>query len=135
VLGAGAVSVSWYASVSEMIRGLEKNAFAAADYRLWVPPLFTTLVVAGFLWPVVALFVTTGPALWCYAGVVALMFLLGCDQTRFTGGRWWHGLLLPLGMAVFSYMLLRSMAVTLWTGGITWRGTFYPLRDLKANKV
>jgi len=79
--------------------------------------------------------VADGPARWCYAGAVALMLGLGCDQTRFTGGRWWHGLFLPVGMTVFSYILLRSMVVTLWTGGIRWRGTFYPLRELKRNRL
>ena len=61
--------------------------------------------------------------------------VLGCDQTRFTGGRWWHGLFLPFGMAVFAFILLRSQWVTHWTGGITWRGTHYPLRALKGNRL
>ena len=135
VLGVGAISVEWYASVGEMIRGLEKNAYPATDYRVWVPPLGASLVLAFYIWPLAGVMLADGPARWCYAGAVALMLGLGCDQTRFTGGRWWHGLFLPVGMAVFSYMLLRSMAVTLWTGGIRWRGTFYPLRDLKDNKV
>ena len=135
VLGAGAISVSWYATVREMIHGLTKNAYAGADYRFWVPPLGAALLLLGYIWPVVALFVATGPAWWCYAGAVALMLALGCDQARFAGGRWWHGLFLPLGMAVFSYILLRSMAVTHWTGGITWRGTFYRLRELKRNRL
>jgi glycosyltransferase involved in cell wall biosynthesis len=135
VLGAGAISVSWYATVGEMIRGLTKNAYAGADYRFWVPPLGAALLGLGYFWPMAALFLTTGPAWWCYAGAVALMLLVGCDQPRFAGGRWWHGLFLPLGMAVFSYILLRSMAVTHWTGGITWRGTFYRLRELKRNQL
>ena len=135
VLGAGAISVSWYASVGGMIRGLEKNAYAGADYRLWVPPFAAVVVLLGYLWPLAALGLADGPARWCYAGAVLLMLGLGCDQTRFTGGRWWHGLLLPAGMAAFSYMLFRSMVVTLWTGGITWRGTFYPLRELKNNRL
>jgi hypothetical protein len=66
---------------------------------------------------------------------VAVMLGLGCDQTRFTGGRWWHGLFLPVGLVVIVATVLRSMAVTLGTGGIRWRGTFYRLRDLKQNKV
>lgn len=135
VLGAGAISVSWYATMGGMIRGLTKNAYAGADYRFWVPPLGAVLVLLGYFWPVAALFVTAGPVWRCYAGAVALMLAVGCDQPRFTGGRWWHGLFLPLGMAVFSYILLRSMAVTHWTGGITWRGTFYPLRELKRNRL
>jgi len=135
VLGGGAIAVSWYASVREMIHGLTKNAYAGADYRPWLPPLAAVIVLLGYLWPLVALFVTAGAERWCYAGAVLLMLGLGCDQTRFTGGRWWHGLLLPFGMATFSYMLLRSMAITHWTGGITWRGTFYPLRELKENRL
>ena len=135
VLGAGAISVSWYATMGEMIRGLTKNAYAGADYRFWVPPLGAFTLMLGYFWPVVALFVTTGPTLWCYAGAVLLMLAVGCDQPRFAGGRWWHGLFLTLGMTVFSYILLRSMAVTHWTGGITWRGTFYRLRELKRNRL
>lgn len=135
VLGAGAISVSWYATMGEMIRGLTKNAYAGADYRFWVPPLGAFAVLLLCLWPVVALFVTTGPAWWSYAGAIAFMLAVGCDQPRFAGGRWWHGLFLPLGMAVFSYILLRSMVVTHWTGGVTWRGTFYRLRELKRNRL
>ncbi len=135
VLGAGAISVAWYATVRELIHGLTKNAFAGADYRFWVPPLGVAIMAGFYLWPLAALFLTTGPAWWCNAGSAALMFWLGWDQTRFAGGRRWHGLFLPLGIAIFSYILLRSMVVTLWTGGITWRGTHYPLRELRANRL
>jgi hypothetical protein len=41
----------------------------------------------------------------------------------------------PLGAVIFSYMLLRSMAVTLWLRGIIWRGTFYPLEELRRGRV
>jgi hypothetical protein len=135
LLGAGAISVEWYDSVPAMVRGLTKNAYAGADYRWWVPPLGVAAQAALFLWPIAALFLASGPAWWCYAGSVALMLAAGVDQTRFAGGRWTHGLLLPVGVAVFSYILLRSMIVTHATGGITWRGTHYPLAELKANVV
>ena len=118
-----------------MIRGLTKNAYAGADYRLWVPLVAAVAFVVGWVWPCVALFLIPGPALALNAGVLAVILALGCDQTRFTGGRWWHGLFLPAGMAVFAWILLRSQAVTLWTGGITWRGTHYPLDELKENRL
>jgi glycosyltransferase involved in cell wall biosynthesis len=135
VYGEGAIAVAWYASVGEMIRGLTKNAYAGADYRWWVPPCGFLMVAGGFVWPLVAPFIAEGPDRWCYAAAAAIMLFLGCDQTRFSGGRWWYGLLVPVGMVMFSFMLLRSMAVTHWTGGITWRGTFYPLSHLKNNRV
>ncbi len=135
LLGAGALSVEWYESVGAMVHGLTKNSYAGADYRWWVPPLGAAAQAGLFLWPWVALFVVSGPAWWCYPGCVALMIAAGVDQTRFAGGHWTHGLLLPVGVAVFSYILLRSMVVTHWTGGIRWRGTHYPLAQLKANVV
>lgn len=133
--GAGALSVEWYSDVRGMVRGLTKNSYAGADYRAWAPPLGAALMFLLYLWPLLALFLVTGPAWWLSAAAVAVMLALGVDQTRFSGGRRWHGLFLPFGMAVFSYILLRSQFVTHWTGGITWRGTHYPLRDLKVNVV
>jgi hypothetical protein len=133
--GLGAISVQWYDSTAAMVRGLTKNAYAGADYRWWVPPLGVVAQAAIFLWPVAALFLTDGLAWAAYLGCVVTMLALGVDQTRFTGGRAAHGLLLPVGVAIFSYILLRSMIVTHWTGGITWRGTHYPLAALKANRV
>ena len=135
VLGAGVLSVAWYDSVGAMVRGLTKNAYAGADYRFWVPPLAAAALAVGYLWPVAALVFTRGDAWWLNAGSVVVMLGLGCDQTRFAGGRRWHGLFLPLGMTVFAYILLRSQAVTHWTHGITWRGTHYPLYELKRNRV
>lgn len=133
--GLGALSVQWYDSTAAMVRGLTKNAYAGADYRWWVPPLGALAQTAVFLWPCAALFFTSGPAWSAYLGCVVLILALGVDQTRFTGGRPVHGLLLPVGVAIFSYILLRSMVITHWTGGITWRGTHYPLAALKANRV
>jgi glycosyltransferase involved in cell wall biosynthesis len=135
VLGDGAISVAWYDSVGAMIHGLEKNAYAGMDYRFWLPALGAVAIGAGYLWPIAALLGTSGPAWWCYAGSVVVMLGVGCDQTRFAGGRWWHGLFLPLGMAIIAFTTLRSQAVTHWTGGITWRGTHYPLAALKANRL
>jgi len=135
VLGEGAVSVEWYDSVRALVHGLTKNAYAVAEYRFWAPPLAVAGLGVGYLWPVAALFVTSGPAWWLYAASVAVILVVGCDHARFSGGRWWHGLFLPLGIVVLAYALLRSQAVTIWTGGIAWRGTHYPLADLRANRL
>ena len=135
VLGAGALSVSWYASVGEFIRGLEKNAFAGVDYR--VSLILGALLVhgVGVFWPLLALAAVTGPAWWLWLASVGVMLGVAVDNHRFDGGRWWHGLFLPLGIAVMDYVLVRSMVLTFWRGGIIWRGTHYPLADLKANRL
>jgi hypothetical protein len=36
---------------------------------------------------------------------------------------------------MFNWIVLRAMAVNLRDGGIRWRGTFYPLAELKKNRV
>jgi hypothetical protein len=135
MLGNGAISVAWYATVGELIRGLTKNAFAGTDYRIWIVLGGVAAHLLFFIWPVVALFVATGLAWKLYLAAVVVMLGVAVDNQRFDGGRWWHGLFFPAGLLVLDYILLRSMVVTLWQRGITWRGTHYPLHELKANRL
>lgn len=129
------LAVEWYASVGEVIRGLEKNAFAGADYS--VP-----LVLAGSLfhlfcsvWPFLAIFLTPAPVQGIYLAVVILLLLLGADCTRFHGSRPWYAVGYPLTSALFVYILLRTMLLNIVQGGIYWRGTFYSLEELKSNRI
>jgi hypothetical protein len=129
------LSVEWYASVGEVIRGLEKNAFSGADYNI-------PLVLMGVLfhslcsvWPFVAIFVTEGAVRLIYLAVVALTLLAVADSTRFHGSRSWYAFGYPLTSALFVYIMLRTMLLNLLQGGIYWRGTFYSLKELKANRV
>ncbi len=135
VLGAGAISVAWYDSVRGLIHGLEKNAFAGVDYRISLIFLAVGLHGVFVFWPWVAIFLVDGWARGFWLGVVGVMLGVAVDNQRFDGGRWWHGLFLPVGIAVLDYAIVRSMVLTLGRGGVKWRGTLYPLRDLKANKL
>ncbi len=135
VLGAKLLSVEWYASFGDMVRGLTKNMFAGIDYS--VPMVLFTLVVLPLtaVWPFVALFVTNGWLLFWNASVVSIVLIgFAANSTR-VGMPRAYGLAFPLGILLFLYILLRSTVVTLWTGGITWRGTHYPLALLRANKI
>jgi glycosyltransferase involved in cell wall biosynthesis len=129
------LSVEWYASLGEVVRGLEKNAFSGCDYR--VP-----LVLGGVLfhllatvWPYLALFVTQGATRALYGAVVLLLTLLFADCAAFHGSRRWYAVGFPLCTLLFVWILLRTMALNLARGGITWRGTFYRLKELKSNRV
>lgn len=135
VLGLDAISVAWYDSVGGLVRGLEKNAFAGVDYRAWLIVAAVALHVTFVFWPLAAVFVTTGVARWLWLGVVAAMLGTAVDNHRFDGGRAWHGLFLPVGIAVLDYAMVRSMVLALVRGGIVWRGTRYPLKELRANKL
>jgi glycosyltransferase involved in cell wall biosynthesis len=135
VLGVGAISVAWYASVGELIRGLEKNSFAGLDYRVSVT--IGALISHGItvFWPLLMLGAETGIAWWLNFASVAVMVGLGWDQHRFDGGRAWHGLFLPVGVAMLDYIIVRSMVLTFWRDGIVWRGTHYRLSELRANRL
>lgn len=129
------LSVEWYASLGEVIRGLEKNAFAGCDYRVSFALLGAGFHLAGSVWPWLAVVLTTGTTRLIYACLVALLTLIFIDSARFHGAKRWHLVGFPFSAALFVWIILRTMVLNLAHGGITWRGTFYPLRDLRTNRV
>jgi cellulose synthase/poly-beta-1,6-N-acetylglucosamine synthase-like glycosyltransferase len=129
------LTVEWYSSLGDVVRGLEKNAFSGADYSI-------TLVLSGALihivcsiWPFLAIFMTGGIAQMIYLATVALIVLVFADCARHHHSKAWYVLGYPLTTALFVYILLRTMLLNLFQGGIYWRGTFYPLKELKSNRV
>ncbi|WP_026840424.1 glycosyltransferase [Citrifermentans bremense] len=127
--------VEWYASVGEVVRGLEKNAFAGTDYSV---PLVLTGVfgqsVCG-IWPFLAIFVTGGAVQALYLATVLVTLATVADSARFHRSHPWYAIAYPITSALFVYILMRTMLLNLWQGGIYWRGTFYPLQELKKNRI
>lgn len=129
------LAVEWYASLGEVIRGLEKNAFSGADYRVG-------LVLAGVfgqlscgVWPFLAPFLVAGPARFLYLAAALVILAMAADSARYHHSRPWLALGYPLMAGLFVYILLRTMILNLVQGGISWRGTFYPLAELRRNRV
>lgn len=133
--GTGLLSVEWYATVPQLIQGLEKNAFAGTDYRLGVALGGALLLLVSSVWPYVALLLTQGPSWWLALATVALITLLLLDSARRHHSSPWHCLGFPLAAGLFAYIILRTTALNLWQGGICWRGTFYSLDELRKNRV
>lgn len=129
------LEVEWYASLGEVIKGLEKNAFSGADYNI---PLVLTGVVIHILcsiWPFLAIFLTRGWIQGIYLATVVLILLVVADSARFHRSKSWYAAGYPLMSALFVFILLRTMLLNLMQGGIYWRGTFYSLKELKGNRV
>ncbi len=135
VFGQGALRVEWYASVRELIQGLMKNAFSGVDYRVSVVVVATVAQLATWVWPFLALVLTSGPTRWLNLASVLVLLGLCWINAPLAGVRRWHGVGFPLATLLFLYIVWRAMLLTLWNGGIDWRGTHYPLAELKANKV
>lgn len=131
------VRCEWYRSVRELIRGMEKNAFAAWDYRI-------AAVVGGtvvLLWVAMAPLVL-GLLLAPVHGTAAAMFLasaviacgIGILIARESSFPWWTGLALPVGILVIAHIWWRSAILTILRG-VAWGGAPVPLSELRAARV
>lgn len=133
--GPDFLSVEWYRSLADAVRGLEKNAFSGCDYRVWFVLAGVLFHLAATVWPYLALFLTHGATRGVYLIVVLLLTLLFADCATFHGSRRRYAAGFPLATLLFVWILLRTMVLNLVQGGIRWRGTFYPLDELKRNRV
>ena len=129
------LAVEWYATVGEAVKGLEKNAFSGADYNIPLVLAGAAFHILCSIWPFFAIFLTSGATRVISMVTVVLILLLSADCARFHRSKPWHSVGYPLAAALFVYILLRTMLLNLIQGGIYWRGTFYPLKELKANRV
>ena len=135
VYGAGLITVEWYASVRELVFGLEKNVFAGTDYRLWLATSWVLFHLVGSLWPYLALVVTEGATLAVYVATVSVISLIVADGARFHGASPWYALGFPFTAGLFTFIIIRTVICNLAKGGITWRGTLYPLSELRKIRV
>jgi glycosyltransferase involved in cell wall biosynthesis len=130
-----AVSVHWHSGVRNIIRGTEKNFFAAASYRLWIAGLQLLGILLMWIFPWVALPFVSGWAKLLAVVAIALPMIAQAGAAREFRVSVFYALTQPVGALIFCWMLMRSTVVTLRNGGITWRGTFYPIEDLKRGIV
>lgn len=129
------VRVRWQEGFGNVIRGLEKNAFAAMNYSLVQVFAGIELMLLLDVLPFAAIPFTTGSAR--LAAAAAALVAVLAHAVIAVGARVspLYGLTHPLGSLVLIWTVLRSTVITLRNGGITWRGTFYPLRELRRGVV
>jgi hypothetical protein len=132
-LGQDLVSVRWHVGLGGMIRGLEKNFFAGAEYRLAV----VVVAVLGLL----TIGVAPHAGLWfgpgwtrtiCALGVASIALILAL-MGRPGGVAWYHAFFLPIGATACIVALIRSAVLAVLRGGIRWRDHHYPLDALRAH--
>ena len=127
--------IRWHSGIGNIIRGTEKNFFAAAKFRPGIALAQYTAVLALNVLPFVALPFVRGWALVFAAVAAAIMVLISGTVAVRTSGSPLYGFTHPVGALVVVYMAVRSMAITLRQRGIYWRGTFYPLDALRRGAV
>jgi len=129
------VSVAWHLGIGNLVRGVEKNFFAGAQFRVSVAAAQICGLLVMNVLPFVGLLLGHGwiRALAAISVLVATCFHLGVDVVMRVSPL--YCLTLPLGATIFAYMVLRSTVITLRQGGIVWRDTFYPLDELRRGLV
>jgi len=129
------LSLTWYGSVREMFKGLEKNLFGPGlGYRWWRLALTLLLLWTLIAIPPLALVrgLESGSLPLLTAAIVAfgmniLLFFLSPEKGRAR----LTALFLPLGFFILALMMLWSGVKCMINGGIDWRGTHYSTKELK----
>ncbi|HEX9037802.1 MAG TPA: glycosyltransferase [Ktedonobacterales bacterium] len=127
--GRGLVSVRMYASLREHMNGWGKNAAIGSHGGRWLAPFFVLGLPLITVWPFVSLVVgllrrePTMAASGATATAAALAYRAWLDGQLGVPRR--YGLTLPLGGAVFTYIIARSYWRTLRGATLPWRGRSY----------
>lgn len=135
LFGQNMVSVEWYASLREATIGFRKNAYAALNYN---PLLFAGAMVSNLavgVVPFVAVWFTGGVEQALYVVTIAALligFAKVCVEQKLPVAL---TLFYPIAALLQTAMIAIAVLWTIGAGGIDWRGTFYPLAQLKANRV
>ncbi len=133
LLGTGMVSVRWQVGLGGMVRGLEKNFFAALRFRVSIVLVALAGIFALGIAPYLGLAVAPWPMkVVCAAGIVAFGLLLEGTRPHSRIG-WAYTVLIPVATVVVMFTLIRSTVLTLARGGVVWRGHRYPIEELKAH--
>lgn len=124
--------VRWQDSFRGVIRGLEKNSFAATNYSIGQLILVTFVLLGLLVAPtVVALSGLSAAAGGFVASAVLAHLVYGWFSWR-NGCGWYLMPLLTFAVMTLVYTAWRSAYVTLRRGGVLWRDTFYSLKDLRS---
>lgn len=136
VSGHNEIKLEWYSSVRNLVKGLEKNAFALCSYSLL--PLMAVIVATWMVFAGFAVFpwLTHSGGYVAFSGVCLMAYLVAIvsQLKRLMEVRTFGILLFPVAFIVLPWIFLRAAVLTLWRGGVSWRGTFYSLEELKANQ-
>ncbi|HAV65000.1 MAG TPA: hypothetical protein DCY13_21840 [Verrucomicrobiales bacterium] len=133
-MGGDDVEAHWGTSAFSIVKIMEKNYFAAVEYRTWIV-VAGTISMAAFS-AVFILGLLSGTTAGLAAALSPLSSILpGVVVARRLRWSAFNALLIPLLIPVFNYALVNSAFVTLRHGGIRWRETFYPIEELRAGGV
>ena len=133
-VGGDDVECHWGTTAWNMVKIMEKNYFAAVDYRLGLVLAGSAFVLLVFIILILGLISGTMAGLTAALSPLSLI-LPAWILARRLGWSWLTTLYVPFMFPLFYYSVLNSTFVTLRQGGVRWRETFYPLETLRRANV
>ncbi len=133
-LGGADVECHWGTTVPRMIKIMEKNYFAAIDFR--VAPVVAGATVCTLMFGASIIGLWTGTAAGIAAGLAP--WSLALPAAVFARRLGWSpasAAITPLLYPVLFFAVVNSALVTLRQGGVRWRDTFYSLDTLRRGNV
>lgn len=133
-IGGDDVDCHWGLNARSMVKLMEKNYFAALDFRL-IPALVVGLA-GPLIWCASVVAPFTGSVAGMAAGVAFLTRIIPASVVAKRLG--WSRASAAATTLIFPllcYAVLRSALITLQQGGISWRDTFYSLKILREGAV
>ena len=133
-IGGGDTECHWGTTVRSMIKVMEKNYFAALDFRLGAA---LAAGLGGMLfWCAAVIGPWTGTVAGMAAGLAPLSLIIPAGiVARRLGWSFGSAVLTPFVYPMLFYAVLNSTRVTVCQGGVRWRETFYSLDALRAGTV
>ncbi|MDF1537206.1 MAG: glycosyltransferase family 2 protein [bacterium] len=126
------VSVRWHEGITGLVTGLEKNAYAAFEFKpvrtlfgclgllavTWIP-FFASLLYRPGLRGLLGISAIGGYGVWLsFAALYGL-------AARGTGASWLYFVTFPAGSFLMVWAIVRSAVLYHLRGGVKWRGTIY----------
>ena len=128
------ISVPWYASIREMVVGLDKNTYAGVNYNPIILLTMLTALTAAFLWPFVAVFLFPGTLRLLFLAICMLLILSSAWMALRMRLNPAAALLIPVIIGVFNFTIARAGIIFYVRGGIKWRDTLYAKDQLKRGR-
>lgn len=131
VFGGSWIQLHWYRSLREMLQGLEKNAFASANYNILAVIFLVVTSVATPIFPVYIILLGSSLQQWIASLALSLYLIVSVTLTQKTGQYRSSPLGFLFAIYFLTFAMIRSTLITYRQKGIQWRGTAYPLGALQ----
>lgn len=125
------VSIEWYPTLKQFFNGLQKNTFAYINFKLVPAVLMLLAWYLLYVFPIAAIFFTHGITLYLNLASAFLMLLVYINVANFFRIPLKYIWFYPLGLVIYPYVIINSIAYYYKHKGIYWRGTFYSAQTLK----